>query len=105
MIFRRYFQRRKMRQIREKMGSVVRMGWNPLEAVRAAVHAECGYPPFDREPTYDYLARASCVSRETVDRYMKRMKAGDQPTPEMASVEALMVAVGRRLSGRPARCS
>ena len=70
-----------------------------MTAVRAAIQGECGFPPFDGESVNGYAARAAGVSCETVERYMERVGGGEPPLPEMASVHALMEAIGKRISG------
>lgn len=70
---------------------------DPRDLVRQAVEAECGFPPFERESREDYVARAAGVSRDRLDRYLARLKAGELLLPELADVHAFMDRMGRRI--------
>lgn len=96
MGLRQYLRRRQVRLVDRVLRGVIAQGWNPVKATQAAIQAECGFPPFDGETTYDYTARAAGVSREMVDRYMERRDRGEGPLPEMAGLDAFMDAIGRR---------
>src|ERR1039458_10720953 len=97
MGLRRFLRRRQAQAVDRLVRGVIAQGWNPVEATRAAIQAECGFPPFDREPTYDYAARAAGVSRQMVDRYMERRDRGERPLPEMAELDAFKI--GRESCG------
>ena len=100
MKLRHYLRRRQVQVVDRLVRGVIAQGWNPVEATRAAIQAECGFPPFDRETTYDYVARAAGVCREMVDRYQERRDRGERPLPEMAGLDAFMERFGRRVAGR-----
>jgi hypothetical protein len=100
MGFRQYLRRRQVQAVDRLVRGVIAQGWNPVEATRAAIQAECGFPPFDSETTYDYTARAADVSRAMVDAYMERRDRGERPLPEMAGLDAFMERFGRRVAGR-----
>ena len=100
MGFRQYLRRRQVQAVDRLVRGVIAQGWNPVEATRAAIQAECGFPPFEHETTYDSTARAAGVSRQMVDRYMERRDRGELPLPEMAGLDAFMERFGRRVAGR-----
>jgi hypothetical protein len=92
-----------MEDIHRRVDAVVRAGWNPLEANLSAIQQECGVPRMKGDSILDYLARAAQVSRNTVDRYIAAINAGEDPTPDMERIHKLMNAVGRRVCDMLAR--
>jgi hypothetical protein len=94
----RAIRRRRARQVDSLLEGAVRRGWNPLQAQRAAIEAECGLPPLPNERISDYAARAAGVSRETIDRYLALRQAGISPEPGMAILHAFFGRIGRRLA-------
>jgi hypothetical protein len=96
MGLRRFLRRRQAQTVDRLVRQVIKAGWNPVEATRAAIQAECGFPPFEHETTYDYVACAAGVSRQMVEKYMAQRDRGDAPLPEMAGLDAFMERFGRR---------